>query len=63
MQGEKDKILALKRSEMGKKYHMELVVVVCSEWDVTIQGDTISQWPGMNEPFVRVSRGSPGLIS
>lgn len=34
-QGEKDKILALKSSEMGKRYHMELFVPVCSEWDVT----------------------------
>lgn len=34
-QGEKDKILALKSSEMGKKYHVELFVAVCSEWDVT----------------------------
>lgn len=34
-QGEKDKILALKSSEMGKRYHMELFVAVCSEWDVT----------------------------
>lgn len=34
MQGEKDKILALKSSEMGKRYHMELFVAVCSEWDV-----------------------------
>lgn len=35
MQGGKDKVLALRSSEMGKKYHMELVVAVCSEWDVT----------------------------
>lgn len=62
-QGEKDKILALKSSEMGKKYHVELFVAVCSEWDVTCprwhnQLVAKDEWT-----LVQGSWGSSGLIS
>lgn len=32
---EKDKILALQCSQVGKKLHMELFAGVCSKWEVS----------------------------